>query len=198
MNMNQFLREIARRTRGASRAAYKHIIGAPDLYLPRHNVGLECRWDVISRYIDGGIKDTEVGFNLVVDEQLNALLNEVWRNTAQATAWYLGLTTGTTTPAPGDTMPSHPGWTEWENYSEGARQAWSPGAASSKSITNATPITFTSTLAAQAVDGGFITDNVTRGQDTGRLSNVKSFAATKTLDASETIDITVTITASSS
>ena len=197
MNLSHLIRRVWSEMQHAPLASYRSIVGAPGLYLPSNGIRLEAEWLFVSRYVDGRVKARELGSNLIVNEQLDALLDEVWRNQAQATAWYCGLTTGTTTPVATDTMASH-AWTEWQTYSEGARQTWSPGAASSQSITNSTAMTFTSSGASQDVDGAFITDNSTKGQNTGRLSNVKALAATKTLDTSETLDVTVTVSASSS
>lgn len=195
MNISELLANEWRAGR-KPKVTYQRTDG-PGLYLPV-GFSINAQWHTVCRRVDGTIFDVEDGSNLIVDEQLDAILDEVWRNQAQATAWYCGLTTGTTTPAAGDAMASHAGWTEWQTYSEGARQTWSPGAASSQSITNSTAMTFTSSGASQAVDGGFVSDSSTKGGTTGRLSNVKAFASTKTLDSSETIDVTVTISASSS
>lgn len=182
------------------RFVHRVVQGAPDLYLPSGGIRIHGHWRWVGRYPDGSIRFVDESENLVVDEALDDLLDAFWRNQTQPTAWYLGCTTGSPTPAAGDTMSSHAGWTEQQNYDETPRQTWSPGAASSKSISNGTPITLTSsTSGPHTFGGGFLTSNSTKGGTTGVLSNVDVFSGgNKALATSETIDVTVTISASSS
>lgn len=167
---------------------------------PSSPVAVTGKWRFVGRRVDGSVKWVEDVDNLVVDEGLNDMA-DVYFHSATATAeasWFVGLTTGTNTPAAGDTMASHAGWTEWTTYDEAARQAWGHAAPTVKIVTNSTPLTYTSSSDTQTVGGGFLTSVTTKGGSTGKLFNMAAFASNKSLDTGETVDVTVTITMSSS
>lgn len=158
------------------------------------------KWRFVARRTDGSIKWIEEVDNTVVDVGIDDILDVYFHDATQtaSTSWFVGLTTGSPTPAAGDTMASHAGWTEWTTYDEAARQAWGHAAPSSKVVTNSTALTYTSSSDTQTVGGGFLTTVTTKGGSTGTLFNVAAFTGgNKSLDTGETIDITVTITGSS-
>ncbi len=66
-----------------------------------------------------------------------------------------------------DTMASHAGWQEFTGYT-GDRPLWDPDAAAGKQIANSTPPTAVST-AAGTIMGYVLTDDDTKGGNTGRL-----------------------------
>jgi hypothetical protein len=86
--------------------------------------------------------------NLITNEGKNKLLDVQFHAVTQITAWYLGLINASPAPslAAGDTYAQIGGtndWTEWDDYDEATRGEWTEGAASSQTITNASPVVFT-------------------------------------------------------
>ena len=133
--------------------------------------------------------------NIVVDEGLNELLTQTFKNGTQSATWYLGLTDGTPTVAPGDTMASHPGWVEVVAYTEANRVTWQSGTVSGGSLDNsANKATFSINANATVTGGAFLTDNNTKGGATGKLYAAGAFTGgDKSLDDGETIDVTATM-----
>ena len=134
--------------------------------------------------------------NLVVDEGLNELLIQALNNGTHTATWYVGLTEGTPSPAAGDTMGSHAGWTEQTGYDEAARPAWSSGAVSAQSVDNSgAPATYTISADSTTIGGGFLTSDDTKGGTTGKLYSVGAFSGGDiTLSAGSTLEVTATFT----
>lgn len=74
---------------------------------------------------DGNLKWSVDSDNLVVNVGLQYMAGVALTSTAQITTWYIGLygAAASNTPAAGDTMSSHAGWTEVTDYSESTRVA---------------------------------------------------------------------------
>lgn len=119
---------------------------------------------------DGCLKTVRLAPNSVTDAALNDVLEVYFRSGTQKTAWYIGLISSASfvALADADTIASHAGWTEFTDYSEGTRGAWSPGAATGGTLQNSTYPTFTVTVAG-TVKGAFLVSNSTKGGTTGLL-----------------------------
>ncbi len=165
-----------------------------------HSVGFHGRWKFVCRGPDGRVKWTDFIDNLVVDAGINDILEQWGNGSAYTAAHYVGLTATAPTPAAGDTMSSHAGWTEVTAYDEATRVAYDPAAASSKILTNsASTATFTISTNSTVVGGAFLTTNNTKGGTTGTLISAGAFSAgDKSLDDGDTLDVTLSITGSSS
>jgi hypothetical protein len=152
-------------------------------------------WTMVAKDSQGNAKWSDPPTcNLIVDEGLNYLLE----NDIVASTFYIGLTDGSPTPAAGDTMASHVGWTEITAYDEAARQAWGQGAASGGVTTNTTVATFTAS-GTITVGGGFLTTVANKGGTTGTLFSVKAATeGNRSLVAGDTLDVTISLTVSSS
>lgn len=148
----------------------------------------------------GNLKWIEEFDNLVVNAGLDDSLDKHLKGSGYTAAWYVGLTDGTPTPAAGDTMSSHAGWAEVTAYDEAVRQTLTLGSVSSQSVDNsASKATFTISTNSTTIGGAFITNNSTKGGSTGTLYGVGAFTAgDKTLDDDDTLNVTVTLTASAS
>ena len=148
---------------------------------------------------DGKIIGRYDAKNGVVDEGLNKILDVMFHATTQLGTWYLGLidNAGFTAVAAADTMASHAGWAENEDYSEATRIEWAEGAASGKSITNATPETFNIDATA-VIRGCFIVSNNTKGGSTGTLWATALFAAAVNVNNGDQLKVTYTINAATS
>ncbi len=146
----------------------------------------------------GKLKWTEEFENLVVDVGLDEVLDKFYKGSTYTASHFVGLTDGTPTIAAGDTMASHAGWTEPTGYSEAVRQTYTPGAVSSQSVDNSASKAVFSINATITVGGAFLTTNNTKGGTTGILIGVGAFAADRSLANGDTLNVTVTATASSS
>jgi len=149
------------------------------------------------RDAEGRLKWQECVPNLVTNEGLNDLLNVYYKGATAPSGFFIGLTNASPTFAPGDTMSSHPGWTENTNYSQTSRPACSFGTVSNQSVSNsASPATFTIS-AATTIGGAFLTTNNTKGGTSGKLIGGAAFSTNRSLVANDTLTITVTASASS-
>lgn len=140
---------------------------------------------------DGFIRWEEKVENLIVNTGLDALLDN-GLNSTEAGTTYLGLKNAGA-PAAGDTMASHAGWTENENYSEATRPDWGQGAASSQAVTNGTAVDFSIDTDSQTIAGIFATTNNTKGGTTGTLISAVDFSSSKSADDGDTLQVTYTI-----
>jgi hypothetical protein len=129
---------------------------------------------------EGNLKWVAETPNLVVNVGLQYMAGSALTSTSQITTWYLGLygSGSTNSPAAGDTMSSHIGWTEVTDYSEANRPTATFAAA-----TNANPSVVTNTAskavftmnATVTVGGAFLTSNNTKGGSTGTLFSAADF-----------------------
>ena len=130
---------------------------------------------------DGLLKWSAEESNLVVNVGLQYMAGTALTSTAQITTWYIGLygAGASNTPAAGDTMASHAGWTEVTPYA-GTRPAATFAAATLANpsvVTNtASPASFAITGTA-TVGGAFLTSNNTAGGSTGVLFSAADFQA---------------------
>lgn len=130
--------------------------------------------------------------NVGKDHALGVIFNAV----TQVSPWYIGLidNSGFTALAAADTMGSHAGWNEFTTYSEATRQEWVEGAASSQSITNATPSTF-SINGSGTVKGIFVTSSNTKSGTTGTLWSTGLFSSNIAVVNGDSLKITYTVNA---
>ena len=149
---------------------------------------------VTCRDKDGRVKWQETAKNLIVNEGLDHYLDVVLAAGTQITTWYIGLKNAGAGAA-GDTMLSHAGWTENENYSEAVRQTFTAGAVSGQSVDNtASAASFSIDTDSQTIAGMFLVSNSTKGGTTGVLHSVTDFASAKSADNGDTLDIEYTVT----
>lgn len=171
-------------------------------WLDKEGSGLKLKGHYHVRCVDkdGNLKWEDEGDNLITNLALNDVLNEYIRATSQTTAWFMSLVdnSGFTAFAAGDTSASHAGWTENTAYSQTTRPAWSPGAASSQSITNASSVNFSMT-GTETIKGLFIVANSTIGATTGLLFSEVAFSGgNQSVNNGDTLQCTYTLSAASS
>lgn len=155
---------------------------------------IECRGP------DGAIKWTDRIENLVTTAGKNKLVDAALKTGLAAPAWYIGLVNGaggSNTYAAADTMASHAGWTESTAYSEGARQAFTPGSVSGGAVDNSAAKAVFTLNGSATIGGCFLVDNSTKGGTTGTLMSVGSHSnGDKSGGSGDTITVTYTFTAS--
>ena len=111
--------------------------------------------------------------NGITEGGVHDLLDLYFRNGSTAAAWYFGVIDSDSFSALADatdTMASHAGWVEFTGYDEATRQAWSPDAASSQTITNSTLPSITINTAG-TLKGLFMTTDSTKSGTSGILWN---------------------------
>lgn len=108
--------------------------------------------------------------NGISNEGKNLLLDVMFHGETQIISWYLGLidSSGFSALAAGDTMASHAGWTELDDYDETTRQEWNEAAASNKIMSYSTYCSVTIN-ATKTVKGLFVTSDHTIGGTSGVL-----------------------------
>ena len=149
---------------------------------------------------DGNLKWEDEALNLVVNVGLQDMNAKYFTGSAYTAAWYIGLygAGASNTPAAGDTMSSHAGWTEVVAYSQATRPACTfgtPTTANPSVATNsASPATF-SINATTTVGGAFLTSNNTKSGTTGTLYSAADFSAPgdRAVTNGDTLSVTYTL-----
>jgi nucleoid-associated protein YgaU len=149
---------------------------------------------------DGNLKWEDEAPNLVVNEGLQDMNAKYFTGTTYTAAWYLGVygSGATNSPAAGDTMASHAGWTEVTAYSQATRPACTfgtPTTANPSVATNsASPATF-SINGTTTIGGAFVTSNNTKGGTTGTLYSAADFSAPgdRSVVSGDTLSVTYTL-----
>ena len=148
----------------------------------------------------GNLKWEAESKNLVVNVGLQDMNAKYFTGSAYTAAWYIGLygAGASNTPAAGDTMSSHAGWTENTGYSNATRPACTfatPTTANPSVATNsASPASFTIN-ATSTVGGAFLTSNNTVGGSTGILFSAADFGAPgdRSVASSDILNVTYTL-----
>ena len=135
---------------------------------------------------DGNLKWSADTKNLVVNAGLRYMAGSALTSVTQITTWYLGLygAGASNTPAAGDTMASHAGWTEIAPYSNATRVAATLATATTANpsvVTNsASPAVFNINATA-TVGGAFLTSSSPKtpnsGFDAGTLFSAADFGS---------------------
>jgi hypothetical protein len=152
---------------------------------------------------DGNLKWTADSKNLVVNAGLRYMAGSALTSVTQITTWYLGLygAGASNTPAAGDTMASHAGWTEIAPYSNATRVV-----ASFATATTANPSVVTNTAspavfninATATVGGAFLTSSSPKtpnsGFDAGTLFSAADFGSPgdRSVVSGDTLSVTYT------
>jgi hypothetical protein len=149
---------------------------------------------------DGNVKWTDENHNLVVNGGLQYMCGTSLTSVTQITTWYIGLygAASSNTPAAGDTMSSHAGWTEIVPYSNATRPACTFATATtanpSVATNSASPAAFTINATA-TVGGAFLTSNNTKSGTTGTLFSAADFSSPgdRSVVSGDTLNVTYTL-----
>ena len=157
-------------------------------------------WDFECFDKNGNLKWQELQRpNIITTQGLNSLLDIYLRNQTQIAAWYIGPVETDTTAAITQTY-AVPVFTEWDGYTEAARQAFTGAAASGGVMTNvASKAMFTAsedkTLYGAALFGGgtdpTVISNTAGG---GVLFCYSKFSSAKSVENGDTFKVTLTVT----
>lgn len=149
----------------------------------------------IEHWRDGKLLSRQKINNGVTDAGIDEALEILFYTTAKISTWYLGIidNSGFTGLSASDTMSSHSGWTEFQTYNESNRVTWVTGAASSQSVTNASPATFNIT-GSGTLNGIFCASDNTKGGTSGVLWATASFTSAIPVINGDILKITYTVT----
>jgi len=148
---------------------------------------------------DGNHKWSAESHNLVVNVGLKDMNDKYFSGSSYTAAWYIGLygAAASNTPAAGDTMASHAGWTEVTAYSQSTRPACSFGAATTAdpSVIDNSASTATFTInGTVTVGGAFLTSDNTKGGTSGILFSAADFQSPgdRSVVSGDTLNVTYT------
>ena len=131
--------------------------------------------------------------NGVTDLGINTILDVNFRDAAaKLTLWAIGMISDPATLAAADTMASHAGWTEFVSYAEATRPLWAPATAAAKAISNSVARDF-NINGSGVLHGTFCVNEDTKGGVTGTLWATAVFTAPITVNASDLIRVTYTV-----
>jgi len=152
---------------------------------------------------DGNLKWEDENHNLVVNQGLQYMCGTALTSVAQITTWYIGLygAGASNTPAAGDTMASHIGWTEVTPYSNANRPTCTFATATTANpsvATNSASVAVFNINATSTVGGAFLVSNNTKGGSTGTLFSAADFSAPgdRSVVSGDTLNVTYTMSLS--
>jgi hypothetical protein len=180
--------EPLRMDQGAVACVHRNPAAPTDPFKPKGKFQIE-HFDK-----DGVLKGVYEIPNGITDVGLNHILETQFRSGTPVATWYIGLIDNASFSAlaAGDTMASHAGWIENSDYDEATRVAWTPGAASARSMTNGTTCDFTMN-ATKTIKGIFITSVSTKGGTTGTLWSTAAFGSTVAVVDNDVLKVTYTL-----
>ncbi len=146
------------------------------------------------RDISGKLLGIYQAKNAIVTEGVHHMMEAEFRSGSQSATWYIGLVdnSGWTAWSATDTMASHAGWTESVVYSNANRPQWTCGAATARTITNASTVDFTVNNSA-TLKGLFITNDNTKSGTTGKMWSEAAFSSTVSVANGDTLKVTYTL-----
>ena len=151
----------------------------------------------LEHYRQGKLIHSEEAKNLIVDVGLQDVLDVALLNGTPKAGWFVGLK-NTGAVQPGDTMASHPNWTENTTYAGTDRPAWT-------AVRNTLTVTNTASKASFAINGSttvagaFLSDAQPNSPgNTGLLLAAVDFAAPRAVNDGDNLQVTYEITAAGS
>lgn len=146
----------------------------------------------------GNFKWHTEGRNLVTTTGITHIMQAgLATNATEITPWYIGLIgTSATDVAIGDVMGSHAGWTECTEYSEDTRVIWVETQDSMVVGNTGDKATFTLQVDATTIGGAFLCSSMVGGGDSGILMSAAAFAAKKTGDSGDKLEVSYKIVGS--
>jgi len=141
---------------------------------------------------NGKLKWEDKVKNLVVNVGLQHVLDTEFSGGTAVTTWYLGLTDASPTAAAADTMASHSGWTEFDEYADN-RKEWVE-VRSGQSMTNSASVAAFAINASGTVGGAFL--NSTATGTAGVLMSAGALSGgNRTVANGDTVNLTYTFAA---
>lgn len=160
--------------------------------------GVRSHYKVDCVGADGSLKWTEDISNLTTTAGLNDLLTQYFKGSAYTAGWFVGLVDNASFSAfsAADTPASHAGWLESVAYSNSTRPALTLGTVAAGSVDNSASKAVFNINATATINGAFISTISTKSGTTGTMYGEASFSGTRAVINGDTLNVTVTLTAS--
>jgi len=149
---------------------------------------------------DGALKWEAEEDNLVVNAGLAYMAGSALTSVTAITTWYIGLygAGASNTPAAGDTMASHAGWTEVVPYSNATRVACTFATATTANpsvATNSASVAAFTINATSTVGGAFLTSGSAKSGTVGTLFSAADFSSPgdRAVTSGDTLNVTYTL-----
>jgi len=149
---------------------------------------------------DGALKWEAEEDNLVVNVGLAYMAGSALTSVTQITSWYIGLygAGATNSPAAGDTMSSHAGWTEVIAYSQATRVACTFVTATTANpsvATNSASVAAFTINGTTTVGGAFLTSGSAKSGTAGTLFSAADFSSPgdRSVVSGDTLNVTYTL-----
>jgi hypothetical protein len=151
---------------------------------------------------NGEVIDQWDEHNIVTDEGLNYILDSALSGATANTSHYIGLFKNNYSPISTNVMATFPGAgvanEANSEYNEASRPTWTEAGVSAKTITNsASPATFTFNTSV-TIYGAFLSSSSTKAGTSGVLVSAAKFSAARSMLNADQLQITYTLSASSS
>ena len=159
----------------------------------RSGVRMGGVYKFVCRDADGNIKWTDETHNLVTNQGLQHILDTVFSGGTAVDPWYVGLADNSPSFAAGDTLASHGGWTEFDEYT-GNRQAYVETRSSQQMSNSASTADFPITGAGGGVGGAFLASAAT-GTSGTLLCGAALSGGNRTVANGDTVSVTYTFSA---
>lgn len=147
---------------------------------------------------EGKVVWTEETENLTTYAGLAYMLTNFWKGNGYTAAFYVGLV-GSGTIAGSDTSASHSGWSEVTAYTAANRPALTLGSVTSgatSSVDNsASAAPFAINANSTAISGAFVATSNSKGSTTDVIIGASAFAASRTLQSGDSLNVTVSLSA---
>jgi len=160
------------------------------------NLGIGGRFEVECYRSDGSLRWKDTIKNAVTTAGLNNCIDRYLGGTAKATAWYVGLIRDDSYSAlaAADTLASHAGWEEADEYDEAARQALTLAGASGGVDSNTASKAEFTISDTETMKGAFICDAETGTSGTLFCTGLFT-GGDRAVEDGDTLRVTYTITA---
>jgi hypothetical protein len=160
------------------------------------SIGSKWEWEI---FRNGKLIDHEVSFNKVVNEGLDFMLNVMFNGTAAKATWYCAIFEDDYTPLAANIYAT-PGYAECTAYGEATRPEYVEAASTARSTSNtASKAVFTMNNTKTVYGGSLVSSNVKGDTAAGGavLFCSSKLAASKSVVSGDIINLTITITVSS-
>jgi hypothetical protein len=133
----------------------------------------------------------EISRNLVTNQGMNYVLEAAIGDTSGIASWYIALFSGDVSVAAGWTAANFTATaTEWTNYDESTRQAWTSATVASQGTDSfSNKASFTSSGDTQTVRGAALISASAKSATSGILLAASRLTSDKTLDTGEILDV---------
>jgi len=145
---------------------------------------------------NGKVKWFDIAKNAVTTEGLNHILDVTFHGSSAKSTWYIGLIRDDnySALAASDTLTSHPGWEEADEYT-GDRKEWTEGASADGIITNASAVNF-SINDTETMKGAFLCSSDTGDSGEILFCTALFSGGDRSVVSGDTLKVTYSLTAS--